>query len=70
MFSLDCPGVWEYIQSVRDEVHDLEQRVQQAKDNVTKINKIMEGWVLPLFERKENKKVRNRKEFFAKFHGI
>uniref|UniRef100_H2YYB5 AAA+ ATPase domain-containing protein n=1 Tax=Ciona savignyi TaxID=51511 RepID=H2YYB5_CIOSA len=49
-------GVWEYIEQTRDQVHDLELRVQKAKDNVVKINKIMSEWVLPVFERKENKK--------------
>ena len=56
-------GVWEYIQETRDQVFDLEQRVQKAKDNVEKINKIMTTWVLPIFERKENKKVRTKKKY-------
>ena len=41
-------------------VFDLEQRVQKAKDNVESVNKIMTAWVLPIFERKENKKVRSK----------
>ncbi|CAK8694647.1 unnamed protein product [Clavelina lepadiformis] len=49
-------GVWEYIQETRDQVFDLEQRVQKAKDNVDLINKTMTTWILPLFERKDNKK--------------
>eukprot|EP00058_Branchiostoma_floridae_P010281 XP_002595769.1 hypothetical protein BRAFLDRAFT_200305 [Branchiostoma floridae] len=50
-------GVWEYIQETRDMVHDLHVRVFKAKDNVEQMQKIMEKWcVLPLFERKENKK--------------
>ena len=49
-------GVWEYIQQVRDQVRDLEKRVQQAKDNVDEIKKIMETWAkTSLFERKEMK---------------
>lgn len=49
-------GVWEYIQETRESVHDLEQRVQKAKDNVEQIQKIMATWnKLPLFERKEGK---------------
>lgn len=50
-------SVWEYIQETRDQVHDLEKRVQQAKDNVDGIKKIMAEWTKqPLFERKELKK--------------
>ncbi|XP_077967769.1 dynein beta chain, ciliary-like [Styela clava] len=48
-------GIWEYIQETRDQVSDLEKRVQQAKDNVDKIKKIMEGWVVPIFDRKKEK---------------
>ncbi|CAK8676513.1 unnamed protein product [Clavelina lepadiformis] len=49
-------GVWDYIQQSRDQVFDLEQRVQHAKDNVEQIKKIMTTWVLPIHERKENNK--------------
>ncbi|KAG8446024.1 hypothetical protein GDO86_013774 [Hymenochirus boettgeri] len=49
-------GVWEYIQEVRDSVHDLEKRVQMARDNVDSIQSIMKTWVLPLFERKDGRK--------------
>lgn len=46
-------GVWEYIQHTRDLVHDLEVRVQKAKDNVDKLQKLMATWSkTPLFERK------------------
>lgn len=38
-------------------VNDLEKRVQQAKDNIDKVKHIMDGWVSPIFERKEGKKV-------------
>ncbi|GCB69230.1 hypothetical protein scyTo_0001016 [Scyliorhinus torazame] len=49
-------GIWDYIQTVRDMVHDLECRVQKAKDNVAAILTIMRTWVSPVFERKEGKK--------------
>ncbi|KAM3922058.1 dynein axonemal heavy chain 9 [Leptodactylus fuscus] len=49
-------GVWDYIQQVRDMVHDLERRVQKARDNVEEIQTIMKTWVLPIFERKDGKK--------------
>nr|P39057.1 RecName: Full=Dynein beta chain, ciliary [Heliocidaris crassispina]BAA00827.1 dynein beta-heavy chain [Heliocidaris crassispina] len=50
-------SVWEYIQETRDQVRDLEKRVQQTKDNVDRIKKIMAEWTKqPLFERKELKK--------------
>ena len=49
-------GVWEYIQETRDKVHDLESRVQKAKDNVEEIQKLMGTWSKnPLFVRKEGK---------------
>ncbi|XP_063312141.1 dynein axonemal heavy chain 9 [Pelobates fuscus] len=49
-------GIWEYIQEVRDTVHDLERRVQKARDNVEEIQTIMKTWVLPIFERKDGKR--------------
>ncbi|XP_068120652.1 dynein axonemal heavy chain 9 isoform X1 [Hyperolius riggenbachi] len=49
-------GVWDYIQQVRDSVHDLERRVQKARDNVEEMQAIMKTWVLPIFERKDGKK--------------
>ena len=40
----------------REKVHDLEKRVQNTKDNVEQIQKIMSTWSkVPLFERKEGK---------------
>ncbi len=54
MFSL--VGIWEYIQDVRETVHDLEQRLQRTKDNVEEIQTIMKSWTTPVFERKEGKK--------------
>ncbi|XP_041078235.1 dynein heavy chain 9, axonemal-like [Polyodon spathula] len=49
-------GVWDYIQAVRDAVHDLERRLQKTKDNVEEMQNIMKTWVTPIFERKEGKK--------------
>jgi len=50
-------GVWEYIEKTRDMVHDLQTRVQAAKDNVEEIGQIMTKWSeAPLYERKEGKK--------------
>ena len=48
--------MWNYIESTREKVHDLETRVQKSKDNVEEIKKIMTTWSkTPLFERKEDK---------------
>lgn len=50
-------GIWEYIKSTREKVHDLEKRVQKAKDNVEAMSKDMAKWaVSPLYERKDDKK--------------
>lgn len=50
-------GVWEYIERIRDQVHDLERRVQAAKDNVEAIGQLMTKWCdAPLYERKGEKK--------------
>ncbi|XP_067860408.1 dynein axonemal heavy chain 9-like [Heptranchias perlo] len=49
-------GIWDYIQTVRDMVRDLEGRMQKAKDNVGAMQNIMKTWVSPVFERKEGKK--------------
>ncbi|XP_030063865.1 dynein axonemal heavy chain 9 [Microcaecilia unicolor] len=49
-------GIWDYIQTVRDSVHDLERTIQRAKDNVEEIQSIMKNWVLPIFERKDGKR--------------
>ena len=50
------PGVWEYIEKTRDMVHDLEKRVQSAKDNVDSMSQLMTEWAkAPLYERKEGK---------------
>ena len=48
--------MWEYVEGIRDKVHDLEIRVQKAKDNELKIQEIMTTWTkVPLYERKEDK---------------
>ncbi len=48
---------WEYIESTRDGVCDLEHRVQLAKANVDTMCSIMAGWSkVPLYRRKNNKK--------------
>ncbi|XP_076856222.1 dynein axonemal heavy chain 9 [Brachyhypopomus gauderio] len=49
-------GIWEYIQGVRETVHDLERRLQKTKDNVEEIQSIMKTWANPIFGRKEEKK--------------
>lgn len=49
-------GVWEYIETTRDQVRDLERRVRLAKENVDNIQKIMEEWSqTSLYQRKEDK---------------
>ncbi|XP_014742318.1 PREDICTED: dynein heavy chain 9, axonemal [Sturnus vulgaris] len=49
-------GVWAHISGVMDDVCDLEQRVQQAKDNVEEIHSIVQSWRSPVFERRDSKK--------------
>lgn len=49
-------GIWEYIQDVREAVHDLEMRLQRTKDNMEEIQSIMKNWTHPIFERKDGKK--------------
>ncbi|CAL8284422.1 unnamed protein product [Lota lota] len=49
-------GVWEYIKSIGDMMHDLYRRVNQAKANVDSMCVLMAEWSLtPMFERKDNK---------------
>ena len=49
-------AVWEYIQSTRDRVCDLEKRVRLAKINVDTMCSIMAGWCeSPLYTRKAKK---------------
>ncbi|NXH56730.1 DYH9 protein, partial [Rhabdornis inornatus] len=49
-------GVWAHISGVMDDVCDLEQRVQKAKDNVEEIQSIVQSWGSPVFERRDSKK--------------
>ena len=71
----NADGVWEYIQQIRDQVRDLEKRVQQAKDNVDAIRDIMDTWASsPLYVRKEMKEqallgLDDRKERLNKRYG-
>ncbi|XP_041102237.1 dynein heavy chain 11, axonemal-like [Polyodon spathula] len=47
---------WEYVINMKDTVHDLERRVQRAKDNMETIQVMMSSWSEhALFSRKENK---------------
>ena len=50
-------GVWQWIESMRKQVCDLEHCVRLAKGNVEQISTIMMGWSLtPLYLRKEDKR--------------
>ncbi|NWX62644.1 DYH17 protein, partial [Promerops cafer] len=49
-------GVMEYIQEMRETLHDLQRRVQRAKLNLQNITQLMENCsATPLFGRKDNK---------------
>ncbi|XP_076454452.1 dynein beta chain, ciliary-like [Babylonia areolata] len=49
-------GLWEYIEQTRDKMHDLESRMQKARDNEIVIRDMMDKWTkIPLFERREDK---------------
>ncbi len=49
-------GAWDYIESTRDMVRDLERRVRQAKTNVEVMCNVMEKWCeVPLYQRKDRK---------------
>ncbi|XP_037547527.1 dynein heavy chain 9, axonemal [Nematolebias whitei] len=68
-------GIWQYIQEVRDSVCDLENRLQRIKDNVEAIQSCMRSWVIPMFDRKENKKdallsLEDRTERVDKFYSL
>ncbi|XP_041830036.1 dynein heavy chain 9, axonemal-like isoform X1 [Melanotaenia boesemani] len=52
----NSPGVWQYIQDMRDCVCDLESRLQRTKDNVEVIQSCMRTWANPMFDRKDGKK--------------
>ncbi|XP_064531689.1 dynein axonemal heavy chain 9 isoform X4 [Pseudopipra pipra] len=49
-------GVWDHISGVMEGVHDLEQRLQKAKDNVELIQSIVGSWASPILERKDGKR--------------
>nr|XP_020013652.1 dynein heavy chain 17, axonemal [Castor canadensis] len=50
-------GVFQYIQEMREILHNLQNRIQKAKQNVEGITQAMRDWSAnPLFERKDNKK--------------
>ncbi|PNJ88261.1 DNAH17 isoform 1 [Pongo abelii] len=50
-------GVFQYIQEVREILHNLQNRMQKAKQNIEGISQAMKDWSAnPLFERKDNKK--------------
>lgn len=46
----------DYVIQITNGIHDLEQRIQKAKDNVEEIQNIMKTWVSPIFKRKDGKK--------------
>ncbi|KAM4623876.1 dynein axonemal heavy chain 9 isoform 1-T1 [Polymixia lowei] len=52
----NSPGIWEYIQEVRDCVCDLESRLQRTKDNVEEVQSCMRSWASPIFDRRDSKK--------------
>ncbi|KAK7067107.1 hypothetical protein SK128_011277 [Halocaridina rubra] len=50
-------GVWEYIEVLRDTVHNLERRVQKVQENVRRLDDILDTWVQkPIYQRKDGKK--------------
>ena len=50
-------GVEEYTKKARTMVHDLEERIQDSKDNIVKIENIMSRWCqYSLYERKADQK--------------
>uniref|UniRef100_A0A8C8WRI9 Dynein axonemal heavy chain 17 n=1 Tax=Panthera leo TaxID=9689 RepID=A0A8C8WRI9_PANLE len=50
-------GVLEYIQDLREILHNLQNRMQKAKQNIDGISQAMKDWSAnPMFERKDNKK--------------
>lgn len=51
-----APGIWPYIQEVRDLVCDLESRLQRIKDNVEEMQSCMRSWAMPVFDRKDGRK--------------
>ncbi|KFW62348.1 Dynein heavy chain 9, axonemal, partial [Pygoscelis adeliae] len=49
-------GIWDHMSMVMDDVHDLEKRIQKAKNNVEEIQTTVQSWVSPIFERKDGKR--------------
>ncbi|XP_064323504.1 dynein axonemal heavy chain 9 [Phalacrocorax carbo] len=49
-------GIGHHISMVMDSVHDLERRIQKAKNNVEEIQTTVRSWVSPIFERKNGKR--------------
>ncbi|XP_074967774.1 dynein axonemal heavy chain 9 [Phalacrocorax aristotelis] len=49
-------GIGHHISMVMDSVHDLEWRIQKAKNNVEEIQTTVRSWVSPIFERKNGKR--------------
>ncbi|NXC72870.1 DYH9 protein, partial [Anhinga anhinga] len=49
-------GIWDHISTVMDSVHDLERRIQKAKNNVEEIQTTVRSWVSPIFKRKNGKR--------------
>ncbi|CAF3393401.1 unnamed protein product [Rotaria sp. Silwood1] len=48
--------IWDYIKTARSEVHDLENRLHNAKANVEQIQRLMSTWQdVPLYKRSEGK---------------
>ncbi|XP_036766314.2 dynein axonemal heavy chain 17 [Manis pentadactyla] len=52
----DGEGVFEYIQEMREILHNLQNRMQKVKQNVDGISQAMKEWSAnPMFERKDSK---------------
>nr|KAF6455671.1 dynein axonemal heavy chain 17 [Rousettus aegyptiacus] len=50
-------GVFDYIKEMREILHNLQNRMQKAKQNIESISQAMKDWSSnPMFERKDNKK--------------
>ncbi|KAI4885271.1 hypothetical protein NFI96_013674 [Prochilodus magdalenae] len=50
-------GVWDYIQKMRNTMHEFHSRLETAKTNVKMIHDIMDEWAMQaMFQRKDNKK--------------
>uniref|UniRef100_A0A8C4YFM3 Dynein axonemal heavy chain 11 n=1 Tax=Gopherus evgoodei TaxID=1825980 RepID=A0A8C4YFM3_9SAUR len=57
VFTWQKENCWKYIEQVKAAVYDLEQRVQQSKENIKTIQQIMNAWAEhTLFSRKDDRK--------------